>query len=341
MINITNWILTRKCNLKCSYCSLIKNYNNKPIEYPDMDYYYKNEMQIDDIIKTIEKIQINNPNCFHIFFGGEPLLRTDIFELIKYCNDNDVQYTIISNSSDDSKYHLEYILSKTYIKSFTSSVDPIILNSYNSLYDNLKNDEFQKSKNGFMTLLNLKNYIKDLVAEITVTNQNIPYLYNTVKLLSNNNITSNINFIDIKKNDYYDFSNITLRDNNIFVYDIPLLRREIDKIFKDKLKVHFGKDYIENTLIKLPSNFDCEIEKEFYDLTIDSDGSIRLCLRIRGVETPKNINIKNFINKKGELNSNLIKYIKKDKKSYCQKCIWSGIIMSTYMYHDKTLSLVH
>jgi len=333
MINITNWLLTRRCNLNCSYCSIIKDYENKPKEYPDINHYNNNEMSVDNIIKTIEKIQLNNPNCFHIFFGGEPLLRNDLFDIIKYCNDHNVEYTIISNSSPQTIGNLDLILSKTFIKSFTTSVDPLIFLNYN-------NDEYKKSKYGFDNLLKMKNHIKDTVAEVTISNSNIGQVYNTVELLTNNNITSNINFVDIKKNNYYDFSNVLVGDNNIVNNDL-LLRKIFTAMFNDNFKIHLGKKYIDKILSILPYNFDCQLEKDFYDLTIDADGSIRLCLRIRGVITPKIMNINNFINEKGKIDSKLLNYIKDDKLKYCRMCGWTGIIMSTMMYHDNKISLVH
>ena len=50
-IRIVNWLLTRRCNLNCSYCAITKNYKNKPDEYPDIYYYHKNEMDTETIIK--------------------------------------------------------------------------------------------------------------------------------------------------------------------------------------------------------------------------------------------------------------------------------------------------
>ena len=43
-INIANILLTQRCNLKCSYCHLVQNYEGKPTEYPDVQEYAKNEL---------------------------------------------------------------------------------------------------------------------------------------------------------------------------------------------------------------------------------------------------------------------------------------------------------
>ena len=77
-IRIVNWLLTRRCNLDCSYCAITKNYKNKPSEYFDITHYYKNEMSTEYVIEGLRRFKEHNSNCFHLFYGGEPLLRTDL-----------------------------------------------------------------------------------------------------------------------------------------------------------------------------------------------------------------------------------------------------------------------
>lgn len=323
MINIVNWLLTRKCNLNCSYCAITKNYKNKPIEYPDMKYYYENEMSTIDIIKCLEKIKKHNPNAFHIFYGGEPLIRDDLFYIIKYCNDENIHYTIISNNTPIVQDKIDNILSKIKIMGFTSSVDPVI-------FLNNDTDIISKSKYGLKNLKKLKKYINDIVVEMTITNDNIKYIYDTVKIISDEDIITSITFLDIAKNNYYDFSNIHSKDN--LVYDTFNLRYQFEKIFNDNLKIHMGKELLNNIFRILPSQMNCNIENNLHNITIDSDGSLRLCLRIRGVEVSKYVNIDNFINDNGELNKYIYKLIKIDKQKYCEYCNWTCMLMSDNYY---------
>jgi len=95
-IHIVNWLLTRKCNLSCDYCAIVRNYKNKPKEYPDMDHYIKNEMSTNYIINMLSLFKNHNSDAFHIFYGGEPLLRKDLPEIINFCNNNSIHYTIYS-----------------------------------------------------------------------------------------------------------------------------------------------------------------------------------------------------------------------------------------------------
>ena len=78
-------------------------------------------------------------------------------------------------------------------------------------------------------------------------------------------------------------------------------------------------------------------------MTIDGDGSCRLCLRIRGIATPSNFNINNILDDDGNLNEYLKVSIDYDKKNYCQKCQWSCPIMSEMISNEEENSnnLVH
>ena len=90
MIRIVNWLLTRRCNLKCDYCAIVKNYEGKPNEYPDMAHYLQNEMTTSDVIDGLMKFQQHNSDIFHIFYGGEPTLRKDLPAIITFCNKNNI-----------------------------------------------------------------------------------------------------------------------------------------------------------------------------------------------------------------------------------------------------------
>jgi radical SAM protein with 4Fe4S-binding SPASM domain len=334
-IHIVNWLLTRRCDLKCDYCRIVKNYSNKPKEYPDMKHYYDNEMSTETIISGLKKLKLHNPNVFNIFYGGEPLLRNDLYKIINYCNKNDIHYTIISNNSEVSQRKMKELFIKvSSIEGYTASIDPII-------YQNKSGDIFKKSMSGFLKLQEYSSIINDVVAEITVTNENLPYLYSLVKDLTNNGINSDITFVDISKSAYYDFSNVT--DDSILVKKSPELRDIINSIIDEKLNVHMRDTLLPKIYDTLPSEYDCKLDENFHNMTIDADGTVRLCLRIRGVATPNNFNINNIIDDNGNLNEYLKDSISYDKKNYCQKCQWSCPIMSEMVSEEveNSNNLIH
>ena len=70
-----SWNLTKRCNLNCSHC------------YLDADFrggLKTDELNTEECFRVIDQISEVNPNAFLILTGGEPLLRPDIYEIIRY-----------------------------------------------------------------------------------------------------------------------------------------------------------------------------------------------------------------------------------------------------------------
>ena len=336
-IQIVNWLLTRKCNLHCEYCRIVKNYKGQPDIYPQMKHYIENEMSTETVIEGLRRLKLHNPDAFHIVYGGEPLLRPDLYEIINYCNENKIHYTIISNNTEKVQPLMKELFKKVeYVEGFTASIDPIIFdqNKYTT-------DMFKKSLAGLTKLKEYKDKIKDVVAEITVTNENLDYLYPLVKVLTDNGINSDITFVDISKSPYYDFSNV--EDDSILVKKSSELRMILNDIIDRKLNVHMRETLLPKIYDVLPSEMDCGIENDFHNMTIDADGSLRLCLRIKGESTPSNYNLLNILDENGKIDENINQIISYDKKKYCMKCMWSCMIMSKMIsdQEDNSGNLVH
>lgn len=336
MIRIANWLLTRKCNLRCDYCAIVRDYKNKPEEYPDMKHYFEKEMSTETVIEGLRKFQLHNPDMFHIFYGGEPLLRKDLSEIVEYANKQNIHYTIISNNTPEIRPLIEKLFEKVgKISGFTASIDPIFSSE-------AKDHRTIKSVNGFKSLARLKKYVNDVVGEITITNDTVPNIYELVKMLSEKGINSDVTFVDIAKSPYYDFSNVT--NEKELVQISGKLGEQLQKLWYDtSLDIHMKQILIPEMWNTLPSNMDCEIEKILHNVSIDADGTIRLCLRIRGVETPETISLDNLINNRGVINSEAIGTIARDKKNFCKLCNHTCQIMSKYIEKQKsnTEELVH
>jgi len=322
-IRIVNWLLTRRCNLNCDYCAIVKDYTIKPPGYPDISYYIKNEMTTDYIIKCLDLFKKHNPDHFNIFYGGEPLLRKDLPEIINFCNDNNIYYTIISNNTKQIQPAIKRLFRNTkYIQGFTSSVDPIFNNKNNFT------DRVIKSIEGFKQLVEIKKQgkIKDVVAEITVMKHNVKYLFDLVKKLTTEGINSDITFIDISKNPFYDFSNIHDKSQLVTKEEA---KDQIQMLLDSDLNIHMKDQLLPKIFDSLPSNMDCEIDKGLHNVTIDADGSIRLCLRVRGLKSPTIQAHQLFDKSDINLTSPIIqKVINKDKKDFCELCNHTCQLMS-------------
>ena len=84
----------------------------------------------------------------------------------------------------------------------------------------------------------------------------------------------------------------------------------------------------------LPSNLNCELEKGVHNVTVDADGTLRLCLRIRGVSTPSLIKLEHMFTFDNKISPVLQSAIAKDKEVYCKGCNHTCLLMS--MHIDKT-----
>ena len=321
-IHIVSWILTRRCDLKCNYCRISRDYKKRPLSYPDLKYYEQHEISTESIIKTLKKFKLHNRRTFNIFYGGEPTFRIDLPDIVNYCNREGIDYTIITNNSLKSQLAIENLLLKSeYIQGLTSSVDPIIMSK-----EIQNTDRYKKSIHGLERLVKYKGIIKDLVAEITVDNDSIDYLYDLVKRLTDLGINSDITTIDISKSPFYDFSNVT--DKKVLVPKSKKVYEIFHKIIEGKLDVHMADPLLDQIYSILPSDLDCEIEKDLHNITIDSDSSIRLCLRVRGLFVPEKFNVDNFMDDSGTLHPGLKLGLAKDKRSLCRNCCWTCILMS-------------
>ena len=112
-VQIVSWLLTRRCNLKCSYCRISRGYKDKPSEYPSLKRLYEEEMDLMYILETLRRFKSHNPDAFHIFYGGEPLLREDLPDIITFCNMHNIQYTIITNNTPAVQSELDRLLYRT------------------------------------------------------------------------------------------------------------------------------------------------------------------------------------------------------------------------------------
>jgi len=307
-IKIFNWFITRRCNLSCDYCRITKNYKYMPLSYPSIEEYYKNEMALDYIINCLEKIKNLFPNSFHIFYGGEPFIRDDIIEIISFCNKNNINYTIITNNSNGVQKNIESVLKKEYILSLT-------------IFSDIQG---KKSEEGLKNVLKNRKRIKEISAEIVVRKENINFLEEIIELNTKHEILSDITFLDVSKTRFYDFSDVV--ENSSLIFPSREVFLLLDKIFKrnDLMILYKNPVFLENLKKILPSRMDCNIN-DLFNISIDSDGKIRLCNRIRGVFSPK-ISILNLL--KDQNFNVLLDNSKSDKDLLCKKCNWTCMIMS-------------
>ncbi len=85
-----SWNLTKRCNLNCDHC------------YLDADFrggFRTDELNTEECFRVVDQIAEVNPNAFLILTGGEPLLRPDIYEIIRYAADKKFMVVLGTNGT--------------------------------------------------------------------------------------------------------------------------------------------------------------------------------------------------------------------------------------------------
>jgi len=82
-MNRANVMLTRRCNMTCPGCGVIKHF------YPELT-----TAQWKKTFTILKKLGIK----FVQIYGGEPTIRNDLSDIIRHCNNIALPYTVVTNS---------------------------------------------------------------------------------------------------------------------------------------------------------------------------------------------------------------------------------------------------
>ena len=120
MIDLTalkvEWLITRRCNLSCSYCKVRNN------EFP-------NELNLSQRKQVLEVIAKLSPNTTVVVFGGEPLtLKDDLIEVIRHGNEQGLYMVVISNSVGLTDEYMKRLVDAG-LKNWSTSIDTLKTNS--------------------------------------------------------------------------------------------------------------------------------------------------------------------------------------------------------------------
>ena len=150
-------------------------------------------------------------------------------------------------------------------------------------------------------------------------------------LATENGIYSSITTLDQQKSKYYDFA--TVCDENELVPKDENTKKIFQKIMTDKsLLIHIPK-LLEAIYDDLPCDMFCTIHENIHNVTIDADGTIRLCLRIRGIKTPSKKFVE-YIDMDGKISEELSSNMASDYRNRCRGCIWTCMYMSNMFSQD-------
>jgi radical SAM protein with 4Fe4S-binding SPASM domain len=81
-LKIISWNITRRCNLKCAHCYLPATFRSDAASFSPGT----RELTTEESLRLIDEIALANEEVMLILSGGEPLLRSDVYELAEYAS---------------------------------------------------------------------------------------------------------------------------------------------------------------------------------------------------------------------------------------------------------------
>jgi len=245
-------IITRKCNLNCSYCKIIKE--------------NKSELNTKEWFRVIDNF-VKNKHAHFIFTGGEPLIRNDVYDLVTYASKNALT-SLITNTT--------YLTNITFPK--LKNLDFLTFSC-----DSLTSDKgFEKNTLNKIDLIS--KWCKRLnikpSAIITVTSKNVTDVPLIIKKLNLKRISVLLSLIHSSKNPQFEFRsytpNLEFRSSDDFK-NLRVLVRKLILMKKKGFKILESNSYLSNmeNYVKGKYQIKCPATKPFF--TVDCDGYIKPC----------------------------------------------------------------
>ena len=165
------WNYTKKCNLRCSHCFSDSKFKQKS----EHELTTEEAKRVIDILAANDVVTVN-------FCGGEPLTRDDLFEVMKYTQDNDIYPSLSTNATLLTKDICKKVYD-TGVRSVSISLDSI---------SKKKHDKLRNMPGAFdMAIDGINNAIEfgkfdEIIINTTLADFNyeeIPQIYEFVKNL--------------------------------------------------------------------------------------------------------------------------------------------------------------
>jgi MoaA/NifB/PqqE/SkfB family radical SAM enzyme len=306
---------TRKCNLRCSYCK-IKNQN------------FPNELSWSDWVIILKKINEQFSNiCFTVLLGGDiTTWGEDLVKFVAAMSNTEISYAFTTNGLLLTETYLKK-LKKYGLNSISLSLDTLKIRK--DKHENIKSQTTVK----LLPLLNTLGF-EELHCTVTVDNTNLEEIPEIIEFLTNQKTYSEITPMLYGKNSSYDYTSDykTLKNRLFTVEDVGKINEVMQKVIEMKKEgylVHNTNDYLLNwSKWGIKQNWKCGYP---VNLVADADGSMRLCLQIKGNSVTKHhIGSLDF--------GAFLKDWYKDYNEFCQGCYWNCSAESKFIY-EKTGSI--
>ena len=118
---VISWNLTYRCNLACEHCYL--DAGSRP-EVGGEAFADRSELSTDDCLRVVDEIAAFAPDCLLILTGGEPLLRRDIVEIVRYAAAKGL-WVVVGTNGVKITDNLAAILKREGVRGLSLSLDAL------------------------------------------------------------------------------------------------------------------------------------------------------------------------------------------------------------------------
>lgn len=311
MITESQIFLTRRCNLNCGYCKLVKN--------PDGEFGLEDWKRA---YIVMEKIGIKTVKLM----GGEPTVKQWLPDLLKFASKTSIKTALLSNSSFDEI--MIYRLVEAGLWGYFASIDCLE-------QIQVDKDPVKKTGNGYRVLRKLQKLgVPLLAANVVINKINIKQIPSIVMQLSDEGFYVNLCTIQHTTDSSKEFSKTSVKEDYIFEDREPLERLSKQLLMMKEVgyKIAVPNSYLEGMSTY---GFDCNWQcKQPIQLRIDSDGGLMLCNEYR-TKLADNYNILNMTDDK--YNEFLSQWHVARKNVNCDGCYWSCFIQAEDNVKNKRL----
>jgi MoaA/NifB/PqqE/SkfB family radical SAM enzyme len=118
---VVSWNLTYRCNLACEHCYL--DAGARP-QVDDDAFSDRSELTTEQCFKVVDDIAAFAPEAVTILTGGEPLLRRDILEIVRYANAKGL-WVVVGTNGVKITPTLAALLLKEGVRGLSLSLDAL------------------------------------------------------------------------------------------------------------------------------------------------------------------------------------------------------------------------
>lgn len=272
IIQVSSIFVNRDCPRHCYYCSL----RDAPLRNRQLS-----EPEWEKVIRILDSLGVQ----FHLFLGNEILLMPDVIKFIDFMNNR------VKGGFDYALYStLHPALMRKYKTDLVEHGCYNMSGGIDDLQGFTDKDVKEKSADVFSGLTFFKERgMPDCHGNITITNKNLKQVPMIVKQLTLRGIYSGINVIHWNKDGQYDFfpRKEVLQDSLLSdTKDLnQVIQTLIDGAKDGSLLIHNPIEYLQGIVeYGLDLSWKC---KRPHVISIDADGSLRLCSYRPGILLPK------------------------------------------------------